>query len=109
MLGWRSSSGPHVATEVSGDGLNWLRANLASLIYSSSGPRMRDHTYSSRRLIPDGRASKTFFSFTSRADVKVSSEGAGRRERTAGINDGCCVNNVVSTVSNAGFESEAAA
>lgn len=89
------------------DGQNCDKASLASAMYSSRGARMRDQMYSSRRLRPTGRASMTFFSAACRADVNDSSDGAGSRERTTGLSEGCVASSEVRTERSAGFESEA--
>lgn len=89
-------------------GQNCVNASLASAIYSSSGARMRDQMYSSRRLWPTGIASSTFLSAAYSVDVKDSSDGAGRRESTAGLSEGCVARREVRTESSAGFDREAA-
>ena len=89
------------------EGQNCVKASLTSAIYSSRGARMRDHIYSSRRLRPTGRTSSTLFSATCRVEVKDSSDGAGRRESTTGLSEGCVARSEVRTERSAGFESEA--
>lgn len=68
---------------------------------------MRDQMYSSRRLRPMGRASSTFFSAAFSVEVNDSSDGAGRRDRTTGLSEGCVARSEVKTERRAGLESEA--